>query len=104
MSAPYQRITLRSMVTLVAALGLGLAASAWWELREQDQRAKAMAAVPLQGPVMREIVTPQGTVLELRMPVDQMRLGITEVQTCYIWRDAQVLSASMSCVSPTMPN
>lgn len=101
---PYRRISLRSLITLVALLGLGLAVSSWWEYRKQTERAQAFAALPLSGPVIRETATAEGTMLEIRMPVDQMRLGVTEVQTCYVWRDAKVTSASMSCVSPTTPN
>lgn len=101
---PYRRLSARSLVILVAVLGAGLAASSWWELRQQDQRSQAFSALPLVGPVVREIVTPEGNMLEVRMPVDQMRLGISEVQTCYVWRDARTPSASLSCVSPTTPN
>ena len=100
----HRRVSLPALATLVGLLGVGLAASAWWELRQQEQRAKSFPAEQLVGPVVREIVTPQGTVLEVRMPVDPLRIGITEVQTCYVWRDARTPSASMSCVSPTTPN
>jgi hypothetical protein len=101
----HRKVSLPALATLVGLLGVGLAASAWWELREQEQRDKAFPpSEQLVGPVVREIVTPAGTVLEVRIPVDPLRIGITEVQTCYVWRDAQTPSASMSCVSPTVPN
>lgn len=101
---PYRRISFRSLATLVVVLGAGLAASSWWEHSKVTQRQQAFAALPLSGPVVREIATAEGTMLEVRMPVDPMRLGVTEVQTCYVWRDARVASASMSCVAPTTPN
>lgn len=104
MSTPYRRISVRSLAALVAILAAGLAASTWWEHRQQSQRAQAAQALPLGGPVIRETATAEGTILEVRMPVDPWRLGTTEVQTCYVWRDARVTTASLSCVSPTTPN
>lgn len=102
---PYHRISFTSLATLVGILGLGLAASSWWEHQKQTNRQQQFAALPLSGPVVREIVTPEGNLIEVRVPVDPMQVGAsTEVQTCYVWRDARAPGASISCVSPTTPN
>lgn len=102
---PYNRISLTSLATLVGVLGLGLGASSWWEHQKQTERQERFAALPLAGPVVREIITPEGTMLEVRVPVDPLQVGAsTDVQTCYVWRDARAPGASLSCVSPTTPN
>ncbi len=102
---PYRRISLSSLAVLIGVLGLGLGASSWWESQKIAKRQQEFAALPLLGPVVREMITPEGNLLEVRIPVDPLQVGAsTDVQTCYVWRDARVSSASLSCVSPTQPN
>ena len=101
---PYRHISIPSLVALVAIMGAGLAASSWWEHQQTTKRQQAFSALPLSGPEIRETATAEGTMLEVRMPVDQIRIGLTEIQTCYVWRDAKTSTASLSCVSPTTPN
>jgi hypothetical protein len=57
----------------------------------------AVAADLDRPPTFREINTPQGTLLEVRFPVDQLGVGFVETQVCYVWRDAALQTASLAC-------
>jgi hypothetical protein len=100
---PYNRVSARSLVILVAALGAGLAAATWWEMRQQAQRPPTYIEQPLVAPVFRAMPTAEGTLLELRIPVDPLQLGVTTTRICYVWRDANVASASLSCPGDDAP-
>lgn len=100
---PYRRITASNAITLVAVCAAGLFASAWWAERQQAQ-ARPMAVVgEIDQPVFREMATPHGTLLEMRVPVDPLQVGVNSVQVCYIWRDALSPGASLSCPGEAWP-
>lgn len=60
-------------------------------------RAASVATDLSRPPTFREIDTPQGTLLEVRFPVDQLGVGFVETQVCYVWRDAALQTASLAC-------
>jgi hypothetical protein len=102
----------RSAPAWVGALVLAAAAGAWFLYGDyRDQRAaqrrqqrQAQTAADLNAaPAVREIVTPHGTLLEMRVPTDPFALGIVEHQLCYVWRDAQMRTASISCPNAPLP-
>jgi hypothetical protein len=103
---PYRRLTASNLITLVSLCAAGLFASAWWEQRQQRSGSSSTrsTAGQLVAPVFREMVTAHGNLLEMRVPVDPLRTGINDVQICYIWRDATVGSASLSCPGETVPH
>lgn len=87
-------------------LAIGAAGVAWYvynqhqgqQSRERAAARRAAGASQLAAaPTMRKIATPEGTLIEMRVPVDTYGLGIIEHQTCYVWRDATAPSASLSC-------
>jgi len=100
---PYSRVSVRSLVILVTGLGVGLAASALWEQYRRGQRPPTYIEQPLVAPVFRAMPTAEGTLLELRIPVDPLQLGVTTTRICYVWRDANVASASLSCPGDDVP-
>lgn len=83
-----------------------VAAIAYWAWNNHEEarrtekrtaRAAFVAADLNQPPTFREIATPQGALLEVRFPVDQLGVGFVETQVCYIWRDAALHTASLAC-------
>lgn len=59
---------------------------------ERQERAEVHAAQP---PVIRTHDTTEGQLLVLDVPVATD--GIRERQKCFVWRDAQARSASLTC-------
>ncbi len=101
---PYRRLTIANLLLPVAILAAATFAYAWWELKtaaEKEPMHINMAKVPgeLAAPVFREFVTPEGTLLEMRVPYDPLQIGISTERTCWIWRDARTPTASLSCPS-----
>jgi len=95
---PYRRITLVNVAVLVALCAAGLAASVWWEQRQAPAAAATRQHVgEIVQPVFREMVTPHGNLLEVRVPVDPLQIGVSSIQICYVWRDASTGGASLSC-------
>lgn len=103
MQKPYRRFTASNVITLASLCAAGLFASAWWAQRQQAQAASAPAVAEIVQPVFREMATPHGTLLEMRVPVDPLQVGVTSVQICYVWRDALSDSASLSCPGESWP-
>jgi hypothetical protein len=104
---PYRRLSASNLITLGALCTAGLFASAWWDQRQQQHSATRSTHTSggyLAAPVFREMVTAHGNLLEMRVPVDPLQTGASDVQICYVWRDATSGSASLSCPGETVPN
>lgn len=105
---PYARLNLANAAVLAGVCLAGLALAYGWErIFPSSTTAPRLQAAPdgNQVPMFREIRTPQGTLLEMRVAVDPLGIGLHELQTCYVWRDAVVTgSASISCPQAPAPH
>lgn len=103
MSTPYyRRITWQNLALPVACLVASLFAMAWWELRTAQPAKPPTTATGLVGPVVREIITSHGTLLEIRTPYDPYKLGIPAERICFVWRDGSSTQTSLDCPPDTV--
>lgn len=95
-TAPRLRVILVGLAAGAALVGY----LAWASGQPAPVRDPLVRPALADPPVTREIHTRYGTLVEMRVPTDAAGLGVVELQTCYVWRDAQHPSASISCPAP----
>ena len=98
-----------ALAAVIAVVAAGLVYP-WWQERQEAmrkraeadaremQRRAALAKAP-PGPLKPRVFEIQGTrsqMLELSIPQPEL-LGLSSVQKCYVWRDAELQAVTMSC-------
>ena len=99
---PYRRITMKNVGVLVLLCASGLAFAAY--LQQKDTKFHGAVQAPsgtMETPyVSSKAVMEEGELLQVQVPHDPLAIGITEIQTCWVWRDAKLSTASISCPAP----
>lgn len=99
---PYQRINVKNVAALLLICAAGLAFAVVINSDRHQSAARSTSAFTQETTpnVTKTTALPEGDLLQIQIPHDPLGLGINEVQTCWVWRDAKLQTASLSCPAP----
>lgn len=70
--------------------------------REKSESAKYSTTMA-NGPSTKTWSTPEGTLVEIIIPVDRYKVGVLELQRCIVWRDAKIAAVQLYCDPEAIP-